>query len=335
MLIFIICYLLIFFLAAIIKSKKLYCFLICIILTLVAGLRHETLGSFDTQYVYLRSLKAIDAGGLDYVLTMKDIGFQMITYAFTLIFGVNEPLYLILISAPYFMAISYIIYKYSKYPMVSYIVFFSLHYFEISFTMIRQITAMAIICIAFKYIVEKKPIKFLICVICTSFIHETALIFILAYPISKLKFNKRYVFITLSFIMLILAIPNKINNILFSIVSNNERWYRYQEIGKSKNLTLFYLCAMFTLMAMIYYKKLKEDKINIILIHMSVLATIFAPMVLVLGEFSRICYFFGVFNIILFPNIIDSEPNKKLKYIIVTLSCVIFICYFLVFLGPD
>jgi len=315
-------------------SKKHYCIFIAVCLTSLIGLRNEMMGMTDTYAVYLRRFSEISHYGFEYALTLKDTGFQIVTFLFIKMFGEKPTLYLLFMAVPYVTAVTYLIYKYSDSPMLSFIAFLSLQFFEISFTLMRQVVAMAILVLAFRYVIEKKPIKFIISIVFAYFFHQVAIVFLVVYPLSKIRNKNIYLALIAGTYISTILFPQHILKVIGMIQESNER-YGHVSNELNTNLVYFFICLVFILVGLLYFKGLKKSEVNYLLFKMSALATALAPLTIVVREFSRISYLFALFNIILLPNAIAFERDSQTKVIIITFSIIIFMVYFLFFLGPE
>ncbi|MCH3976610.1 MAG: EpsG family protein [Bacilli bacterium] len=318
------------------NGNKIFCTICTIVLILIVGLRNEKLGLTDTLYVYKPHFLQIYHYDFSFIFELKDYGFQIMTYLFTRIFGDNFQLYLFLFGMPYIICISFLIYKFSKNSLISFICFMSLHYFEISFTLMRQVNAMALLALALYFLINKKYFKFIIFVALAYFFHQISIVFLILLPLSFIPLKKKVIApivfaICLAFIMM----PFTIRDVLFKLVADSERWQSYEVSTTSKNLVLFAINLLFWIISYLYLDDLKKSNANKVLFLCSTLALCISPLTIILGEFSRVSYLFGIANVVLFPNSLEIFKIKKEKMIISTAAIVVFIIYFLFFLGPD
>lgn len=314
-------------------NKKTAFIFIAILFVLIVGMRNVSLGQFDTELVYKPYFYRILHNDLSYIFNLKDIGFQYITYLFTRVFGDNFQLYIFLLTIPYISGITFFIYKYSKYPMLSFVFFICLQYFEISFTLIRQVNAMAILMLATYFLIEKKKKISFIFILIASLFHQTSLVYILMLPLCDLKIKKKYLpFILLgSFIFLFL--PTAIMNLLYKILGTDNRFYLYSIKGQQKTYMFYLLNLIIWLVCILGHKfsKTTYDR-NIFIIGATVVLYI-SPLAVTLGEMSRIAYYFGLYEIIIFPDIC-SRFNGRDRMIFSAICSVCLILYFFSILGP-
>lgn len=326
-------------------SKKRCIVLCCTVLWLTVGLRNISLGLIDTKEVYIKHYKEIYYNGLSVVSNEKDKLFYYITYFIIKITGYNPMVYLLIMAMPYIFSVGILINKYSKNIFLSFIIFMSIHYYEISFTLMRQVIAMAILLFSFDALKDKKLIKFILIVLLASLFHQMALVFLLAYPVSLLneKNKKKFIIIIILSFIISIFLPSNVKKLANNFFDGNDRFSKYttSTYSMTTNLILFFMCLLFTLVGMFYIRKQKKEEkksnsdVDNLLLLMSILASSFAPFTTIIREFSRITYFFGIYNICILPNALNYEKNNNVKYILYYVSTIIFISYFLLNMGLE
>lgn len=316
------------------RQKKLYCCIVCVALCLVAGLRDENLGLTDTAEVYKVYFYRILNNNYAYVLQQKDWGFQTLTYLFTRIFGDNFLLYVFIFTIPYIIAISFLIYKFSDNKPLSFIVFMCLHYFEISFTLMRQINGMALLCIALYFFINRKFIKYIIFVLIASLFHQICIVFLFVYIFRFIPFKKWMIVPILVLMIITLLLPDSIMQYAYDFIIGDERYSRYEEDGQEKNLVFFLINLVMWIFEFIYIMKTQKSHKNYTLFVCTSICLVISPLTVALGEMSRVAYLFGVAHIVLLPNSVAVFDNKS-KVIINIIFAAVFLLYFFLFLGPQ
>ena len=125
------------------KNKKRYVIFICILLSLVSGLRHYTIGN-DTS-IYLNGFNNMLYYGKNYFnISRLEIGYNIIVFLFTRISD-NFNLYLFVLSLFINLLIGNLIIKHSKNISFSLILFIICRFFFSEMNVIRQMLAVAII----------------------------------------------------------------------------------------------------------------------------------------------------------------------------------------------
>lgn len=319
--------------------KKWYCILCSIFLIIVIGLRNIELGQGDTKNVY----KVIFNHFLhfDWQQSMKyinsqdvEIGFYGMMKIYTC-FSSNFQAFLFIIGVPYIVAVSTLIYKYSKLPQMSYFLFLALNYFALSFTLLRHVLAMAFLIYAFLALMNGKRVKFIIFVFLASLFHTTALIFFIVYPFSKLKFNLKQIFLLILFLLLIFLFGNNILNFVFSIL--NDGHYSQYKISSGDNIGFFIINLCLMLFSILYLKKynIENYKESQFLFNFQFLTLCMSAFILTIGEAFRISTYFGIFGIVLVPNCLCLEKNQRLKIIIYILFLSLLVLYFFLFTSKN
>ena len=192
MLIYILLVLIIIILPIFKISKKNYCIIIGLAMTLIVGFRDINLGMNDTSLIYLPIFTELSKLSVtDAFYFIKNSNIEVVFYMLTkfyIVISNNYRIYLILLAIPLNFFVSRFIYKYSKIPFLSFIIFFSLNYFAIEFTLLKHCIALSILILSYDYVVNKNFKKFALAVILASFFHRTALIFLIVYQLAQPAF---------------------------------------------------------------------------------------------------------------------------------------------------
>ena len=156
---------------------------------LVSGLRSFNIGT-DTSATYLNIYKlALYSKSLTQI---RETGYFLLNKIAILFFN-NYTGVLIITSLIMCGFAYYGIFKLSKYPVMSVILFFITNVYFISMNMVRQSIATAIFVFAIQYIKNKKPIRYFLCILIASSIHVTALLYIPIYFLSKVRIRIKYI----------------------------------------------------------------------------------------------------------------------------------------------
>ena len=115
-----------------------------------------------------------------------ELGFKLLTKMITLIFN-NTQFYAFIIATISIIPIAYIIYKYSKIPLLSVILYVAIDFYAFIFSGLRQGIAIALTFYSYRYIVENKTLKYLCCILLATLFHTSAIVFLPVYFIRKIK----------------------------------------------------------------------------------------------------------------------------------------------------
>ncbi|MEG0692314.1 MAG: EpsG family protein [Oscillospiraceae bacterium] len=205
--------------------------------------------------------------------------------------------------------------------------FISLGYFFYSMNSIRHFMALSIFFFAQKYMKKEEFWKFLMFVLIAASFHKIALIGIPIYFVFTRKFKMSY-YVIISIFLVIFAVLNKqIMNIIFSFVYTSYKNSVYNVYDFSIFNVL--LSGIATFFAIAYYKPLlQKNKANIIYINAAIFMLLFYLTCWWIPTPTRIGHFGTIFFILLFPEAIACEKNKKVRvfyYVALTLFALLFL----------
>ncbi len=323
-------------------DKKKYCILIGTLMTLIVGFRSIDMGMNDTRMVYVSLFDQIsDMSFLEtynYIIKSDiEVVFYMLTRLFIMI-TTNVRLYLLLLTIPVNYLVSRFIYKYSKIPFLSFLVYFSINYFAFSFTLLRHCIAMVVLLLSYDALKESKTLKFFLLVILASLFHRTALIFIIVFFLKNKKINTKY-FISIPLLVLLFTITLGTRTYRWVMNLGFLKLNRYSIYLNPKANTLTFFLINFTILivSLLFYRKsIKEnndkqdDDINL-LFYIQMIGTCFASFMYFFSEMFRVSTFFTIFSIILLPNCIYRFQNHKRRSLYIILMSIVFILYFFLF----
>lgn len=171
---------------------------ITLVITLVLGLRHPSMG-VDLQYGryggYLGSFQAI--ASLSWGQLLARGGWQNYEWGYILLnkllgyLSTDYQCLLIACAIASIVPIGRLIYRCSKDPTFAAIVYLGLPCFLMPFSGLRQGIAIGVCCLSIPYIQEKKLGKFALTVIAACFFHYSSIIFALAYPLYHIRLPQK------------------------------------------------------------------------------------------------------------------------------------------------
>jgi hypothetical protein len=300
-----------------------------ITLFLLASFRHHSMGT-DTMSYIVDFLSLKDFSWEDEVFEKGYSLFKLSVYTFT-----NNPnLYLVANSMVFLTSIFIFLHRYSKEALLSIFIFISLGYYQFSFSGLRQALAIAIVLFSYASIRDRKLFQFLFIVVIAAQFHNTALIFIIAYPIANLKIGLWH-FVTIIFFLAIVILfgdsflVTLLNMITIDFFSN--RFSAYYGDTSSVSLSLFAILFLIWFFCLIIHKIYDFDGQLTIFLNLVFIGLLFQSLTPLLGEFFRLSMYFNIFSIALLPNsilLIRSLFIRGLAYVIV---CISFILYYLLF----
>ncbi len=318
-------------------QKKVAIAIIVVLLTLLAGLRHYTIGNDTT--VYLNNYNQITIYGSDlFDSSHFEIGYNyLVLFATSL--GLSFNAFLLIISLMMNIGVGVFIYKYSKQPMFSFILFILLRLFFCEINIMREFLALTIFLSSIRFIEKRNFIKFLLVVVLASLFHSSALFAIIIYFLYNLKLTPIK---KLSFATATVVVYAFLYNILTYITQTLGIYERYVDDYYGSNRLASIVLAIISIVVYLFFKIIQKkhldkekmlDKIqeHRLTFYSNILffSIIFSIIAIRISVFSRLSLYYQIFNIIAIPNVIRLIPNPKkraLWYIIV------FVCFFIYFI---
>lgn len=315
------------------RNTKIYLILILSILLFMTTFRDINLGVNDTAKIHIPFFRNVRnmtfaeifskytiSNGILYALVAKFINYLTSDYR----------LFLCVSILPFLYGCYLLISNYSKMPFYSVTMLICLFYF-ISFTIMRQFFAMGFILIAFHYLLQKKPVAYILFNVLAIFTHFTSFVFLPTYFLYKI-IDKGYI----NFFMILgcILVGLYFKEIIFDIIKTiSPYYYFYLTVGvystkSSFSLIWFSVLIIFLLMAYfancrpnnLFALSKKIRRLDKVLIYLLTIAIMLYCLSTVVGEFYRISFYFSMFSIILVPNTIAKINYKKLRHSVYYLS---------------
>lgn len=185
-------------------NHRLSFLLVILFFWILSFVRWETGTDWDPYYLYFQSNETID----DFSKTQFEPFYLYINYivkSFTDYYW----FLLLVIGGLIYSLTAPTIYKYSPFPFVSLVVYLMLRKADIFF--VRESIALACCLFSLRYMINKKFLKFILCIIVGMQFHRSVVIFIPAYFIFSLNLNYKKVLLYLGlFSFLVVLLQNTI-----------------------------------------------------------------------------------------------------------------------------
>ena len=314
------------------KKKILYCIICGILLVLVAGTRVGSL-DFGDDSMYMRNFTYVRENSfVDVFNYFKAQDTEVVFYEFTKLvslFTDNYNVLLTICAIPIVFVISRIIYKFSKKPYFSYLIFFCAFFFLWSMVTLGQAIAMAFVGLSLEFLLKKKYWRFLIAVGCAVLFHRTAIVFLLALPLSFLRYSKKSVvgFIALCIIGIIFG--EQIVNMAMGAFADAGHFSAYldraESFGNWKQIYKFLVYGLLTASALVVSKDKYKTK-NSLFIHSCLVGCLLCTFAPFFAETYRLALYFMLSLIIILPNAVDGMKDKKMQALltaVITVSLIV------------
>ena len=278
-------------------------------------------------------------------------------------------IYLFVLGVFFNASITYYIGRYSNDPRMSFIIYLALIY-PLSFTIVRQCTAMIFVIIAIDMLYRKKHILALALFAVAMMIHLSVVVLIVILFLRKVKFHKltillvpvgvflgmyggNYIFRFMSFIvtdetyssryaitngkgMAITAIAIRFLILLFLLViaSINRDWFSKEDVNRIVHKKQNKSHNLFRIKWGDHEWVYDHYKISAIepdvFLWSQLISTIFVSLMNILGEFQRMATYYDINLVVAVPRAIGTL-KKRDNFIVSIIIIVLFIVYFLYF----
>lgn len=254
-----------------------------------------------------------------------EVGWLLLT-KFISFFTSSLQLFLVIIAILQFVPITYLIGKYSRNVVLSFFVFVCLGFYIHYFSGLRQFFAVSLLLLAFDALYCKRLIKFVIIVFFASTIHTSALIFLIMWPLSKLKLSVMTCVVVI--LVLLLSMP-LYKDIVSGVLSAffESRYDSYLD-SEGSALTMFVVYSIFLLLSFL----IKADSPLVQYLRVFILVGVVSQSLGILGTgaVTRIGFYFNIFFMLLLPEILEIFETR-IEREIVFVAAIILLCTFFVF----
>lgn len=285
-------------------------------LTLMSAFRFQVGHDFESYYD-IHSIKTWHLGEHDFI----EPGYTLISKFCSIIFPDNELSFQLLI-AIFAIATMFLYYKvidkYSKNKVLSLAILFPMYYLNTVFGQIRYGIVLAICIYSFKYIKEKKLLKFLLATAIAFTFHFSAIFFIPIYFFANIELKDIWKIIVLVFSLIFGVVINPVDIIGFinsQFIHSNYLGYKV-ELYSNSSISIFtssfiYICLIFIFMYVIYKRSKCKDTNMRIMLNIFFWGIIFYILT---NRFEiiafRVSSYVFILEIILIPNIIYYIKGK-------------------------
>ena len=328
------------------NAKRIYLILTIGFLGFLSAVRGSSVGNDTVEY--LKIFSECQYYDLSLLGMRYEFGYVLLN---KMLFLISDNPQIILIVSSIIIGIGFykFIYKYSMIPMLSVFLFFSLGYWGQMMNTIRQSIALVILLYAFDFIKKRKLLPFIGIVCVASLFHKTAIVFLVAYPLSFFKVKIKAVFKAL-----IIAISGYIflesilNTVLVVFPSYN---YYLDSIYLNGNIRLATIMNIMVVCSIFYFGRILNkyliknelasnsqtnklldscnfDQKEFEMISLFLLASIVISIIsLKFNLLDRVGVYFDVFSIIYIPNIVARIKDKNLLLFTTTVVLLMFFLY--------
>ncbi len=302
---------------------KTYSIAICTILFCIMGFKAVTVGNDTPVYVDLY-YQLQDINELFLNPTRYEIGYVIFSKIISRVFANHQALFIIIALIVMYGTNKFIVSNSNK-IWLSFYLLVSLRQYYFFMSGLRQTIAVILICISYKYIKERKVFKFILIVLLATTFHNTSIIFMIAYPISYLKFNRTGVISLTTLTALIYLFFDKVMTIIFSLLPSYYSHYQYSAQFSENNVAnmvngliilAFLVLGVITGFSRNTGRNNGEFSERDTLSYFVFIAFCISIISIRASMLDRVYMYFWIFGVIYIPNVLKNIKNKKLSIFI-------------------
>ena len=252
--------------------------------------------------------------------------------------GGNFQFFIFVVALLSIVPIAILYYKKSDNGLLTIALFLVVAPFTMFFSGLRQSIAMGIIIFSFKYIQEKKLLKYIICVVIAMYFHKSATFCFFLYPIYHAKLTKKSLYFIIPLMILVYIFKDKIFMILLKMY-NPIYSEKYGDITSTGQYGILVLLVLFDIYCFVFPDKNIIDNEFMGLRNYLILSTFCQLFVPINNVVMRMNYYLLLFIPILIPKvrILGYEKNKELLKLSEIIIIVFFLTHFIYngYMGED
>lgn len=276
-----------------------------LLLFILMGLREASVVGNDSASSYRNHYLWINSRNVEYSIRGNSF-FYIIMKAFSAL-GLSYQFFIMFEAA--FVCYSYarLVKKYSANPFLSTMWFIGMLYYSFLFSALKQAYAMAFICYAFDAIIQKKPIKFVICVVIASQFHFPAAVFLPAYWIVKVNMDKHFLFLLFAMLIVVYFFRSIILQFISDIYYGDENGYTYSNDAKFMGTKV--ILMIMTIVAGVILRKpdRQNDFAYTSILAFMCISVVFQTFCYYNNIFERMADYYYQFSILYIPMILEKD----------------------------
>ena len=306
------------------KGNAAYIIVAAVLMFCIMGLRdNRTIGddsrtSYKTQFFKVGEREWSELSGIDDWLQLdgedsgrsgheRNIG---LPWLMKLVYELSDGDYqwfIIVVAILVLGAESFLIQRYSPSPIQSVLYYFGLLFFAFQFSATKQTLAMCFIMLSFPAIVDRRPIRFLLLVICASFFHFPALIFLPAYWIGNMRLDRGYL-VALAVVFLLTYV---FRGRIVSLMTDT-----YETAINANSKARFFANKVLIMLVIIVAALLirppePEDRAYSVLLQLIGVATVIQTFSSYNNTFERLADYYFQFAVIFIPMVFEKVETKR------------------------
>ena len=288
------------------KIKLIFITISILQLILLQALKDINIGSdMGFYWQYVKDQLYVSFQNLDF--SRFEIGYKVLTKLITMV-TLNKQIYLFIISCIATTSIGVVAYKYSKMPFLTILLYLSFGFYNFNFSGLRQAMAFGVVMFSYKYIQEKKLLKYIITMLLAMSFHTSAMVFLPAYFLKNIKLTKQKIYLIVILDIIIFIFKAQIFNVISIFIYDN------YTIVETNSYAWMMMCFTIIAVCLLFYnatvRKNESAKSLYIYVIIGTSLMLFAPIA---NNILRIANYYLMFMILLIPEVMETMKNNKNK----------------------
>ena len=293
------------------QGSKGYVIIACLMLFAIYGLRDTYIIGGDSSSSYLHQFQRMPNYSWQSILSLSEnVGYRVLN---KLVYELTDGDYQVMITLiSVFVTICFgvTIYKYSPNPLASILYHFGLLFYIFHFSALKQSIAMGFVMLSLTPLLERKLFRFFLLVMAGAVFHLPATVFLLAYPVSKLRPGRSLLVVLAVVLIATFILRQPLVNIMSSLYKNEGGSQTTADGGtflRTKSLIMIGIVVA----AVIFRKPKAEDKAYTILLELMGMAIVFQTFCSYGNIYERLADYFFQFSVIFLPMVFDRTADRE------------------------
>lgn len=266
----------------------------------------------------------------------KYAGSRLVYKLLKTMFPSSYHLTLIFVAAITMIAVCRFLKKNSVDYFFSFVLLLSLGFIYSYMYLMKQTLATIVLLLSVEDIKSKRLFPFIIKVLVASLLHPSAIVFILAWCVRKIKPGRKSIIIVPALSLITIICRNYIFRLIKYV--SGSLLSSYEQGDSSLNYTGLLIQMMILLASVVMmWREIDKDEKGNFYVSVYSIGILFQSMTQTLGEFFRISKYFSIFGVLLLPYAYKSfrKSQPKIAPFVYASMILVFILYFLFFSGRE
>ena len=318
------------------RSRRIqagYCLLLVAVLGIVVGWR-KGVGTDYGNYIDIFTLTRDKT--YSQILNEDEPFWGVLNLFCSNLFGDHIPVFVVAA----FLSVGLIVYGIYKssisFPVSVFLLIAGMYYFDL-FNGTRQMVATAILFAAYPLIEKKKWGWLLLLTLIAMQFHSSAWIVLVAFLFARFFKPRSWATVLLVSVFLIIYLNFDFfsDYLIEFLISSNSRYSNYEttlsQADLGANVLRFGLTAVPPLFSLVLWPHVKHTgKDTGTLVNLSIINACFMMIATRNWIFARFCMFFGIYNILLWPRILECFEPKSKRFMTIGVVAVYFLYFWLI-----